>query len=149
MPQDDVCCCHPKHNKTRHSANRKEFLGLYLSPTTSTRCGLVTIYGDIDLGQHCPRLWFVVWRHQAITWIDTNISSKMPCGIYLRRYYHKKISWTYPVTYFGGNNSKRLQYLRVSIELNAQWTLSLQFNKSGCDRRPTMTMFTQPKLPKP
>ena len=30
-----------------------------------THCGLVTPYGDIDLGQHWVRSWLVVWRHQV------------------------------------------------------------------------------------
>ena len=41
-----------------------------------THCGLVMPYGDIYLGQH--------WWHQAITWIDVDLSSKVFCGIHLR-----------------------------------------------------------------
>ena len=29
-------------------------------------CGLVTLYGDIDLGQHWFTKWLVTWLHQAI-----------------------------------------------------------------------------------
>ena len=43
--------------------------GLY----SLTHCGLVTPYGDMELGQHCLRQWLVAWRHQAITW--TNVDS--------------------------------------------------------------------------
>ena len=41
-----------------------------------SHCGLVTPYGNMDLGQH--------WRRQAITWIDVDLSSKVFCGIHLR-----------------------------------------------------------------
>ena len=36
--------------------------------------GLVTPFGDIDLGQHCLRWWLVAWRHQAITWTNVDLS---------------------------------------------------------------------------
>ena len=38
-------------------------------------CGLVTPYGDLDLGQHWLRQWIVAWRHQAITWTNVDLSS--------------------------------------------------------------------------
>ena len=34
---------------------------------TLNHCGLVTPYGNMDLGQHWLRLWLVAWWHQAIT----------------------------------------------------------------------------------
>ena len=34
--------------------------------------GLVTPYGDIDLGPHWLRQWLVTWQHQAITWINVD-----------------------------------------------------------------------------
>ena len=40
-----------------------------------THCGLVTQYGDINLGQHWISLWLVAWRHQAITWTNVDLSS--------------------------------------------------------------------------
>ena len=40
-----------------------------------THYGLVTPYGDTDLGQHWLRLWLVAWRHQAITWTNVDLSS--------------------------------------------------------------------------
>ena len=43
-----------------------------------THWGLVTPYGDRDLGQHWLRQWLVAWRHQTITW--TNVQF---CGIHL------------------------------------------------------------------
>ena len=33
-----------------------------------TCCGLMSPYGDKDLGQHWLRWWLVAWCHQAITW---------------------------------------------------------------------------------
>ena len=38
----------------------------------STHWGLVTPYGDVDLGQHWLRYWLVAWRHQAITWTNVD-----------------------------------------------------------------------------
>ena len=40
-----------------------------------THFGLVTLYGDIELGQHWLRLWLVAWWHQAITWTNADLSS--------------------------------------------------------------------------
>ena len=40
-----------------------------------THCGLVTKYGDKDLGQHWPRQWRVAWRRQVITWSNVDVSS--------------------------------------------------------------------------
>ena len=44
----------------------------------------ITVYGDIDLGQHRLRLWLVAWRHQAITWTNVDLSSVRSSGIHLR-----------------------------------------------------------------
>ena len=46
--------------------------------------GLVTPFGDIDLGQHWLRWWLDAWRHQAITWNNVDLSSVRSCGIHLR-----------------------------------------------------------------
>ena len=35
----------------------------------------MTLYGNIDLGQHWSRKWLVAWRHQAITWTSADIIS--------------------------------------------------------------------------
>ena len=43
---------------------------VYICPLT--HCGLVTPYGDIDLGQHSSRQWLVAWQHQAITWTNVD-----------------------------------------------------------------------------
>ena len=48
-----------------------------------THCGLVTPYGDVELGQHWLRFWLVAWRHQAITW-TVDLSSVRSLGINLR-----------------------------------------------------------------
>ena len=40
-----------------------------------THCGLVTRYGDRDLGQHLLRLRLDTWQHQAITWTNVDWSS--------------------------------------------------------------------------
>ena len=49
-----------------------------------THWGLLTPYGDRDLGQHWFRLWLVAWRHQAITWTNVDWSSVKPNGIRIR-----------------------------------------------------------------
>ena len=49
-----------------------------------THCGLVTPYGDMELGQHWLRQWLVAWRHQAITWTNVDSSSVRCHGIHLR-----------------------------------------------------------------
>ena len=33
----------------------------------------VTPYGNTDLGE-VPKWWFVIWRHQAITWISAYLT---------------------------------------------------------------------------
>ena len=43
--------------------------------TQNPHWGLVTPYGGRDLGQHWFRLWLVDWRHEAITWINFDLSS--------------------------------------------------------------------------
>ena len=50
----------------------------------SLLCGLVAIYGYIDLEQHWLRWWFVAWRHHAITWTNVDSSLVIFCGIHLR-----------------------------------------------------------------
>ena len=61
-----------------------------LSGVWLTHCGLAVSYGDIDLDQHWLRSWCVAWKHQAITWINVDLSLKVFCGI------HKKCSWAVP-----------------------------------------------------
>ena len=53
-----------------------------------THCGLVTPYGNRDLGQHWLRWWFVAWRHQAITRTNVDLSSVTSKDIHL-----EEISW--------------------------------------------------------
>ena len=50
-----------------------------------THSGLVTPYGDIDLGQHWLRQWLVAWQHQAITRSNDDFSLRsLDCFIHLR-----------------------------------------------------------------
>ena len=47
--------------------------------------GLLAIYvGDINLRQHWPRQWFVVWPRQILTRTNVEFSSVKLCGIHLR-----------------------------------------------------------------
>ena len=48
-----------------------------------TLFGLVTPYGDINVGQHWFRYWLVAWRHQAIIWTNIDLSSVRSNGIHL------------------------------------------------------------------
>ena len=49
-----------------------------------THCGLVTPYGDTDLGQLWLRYWLVAWWHQAITWTNVDLSSLGSSDFHLR-----------------------------------------------------------------
>ena len=49
-----------------------------------THCGLVMPYGDIELGQHWIRWWFLAWQHQTITWTNVDLSSVRFSSIHLR-----------------------------------------------------------------
>ena len=50
-----------------------------------THCGLVTLYGDRDLGQHWLRQWLVAWRrHQSINWTNVDWSSVKSRDIHIR-----------------------------------------------------------------
>ena len=40
-----------------------------------THYSVVTPYVDINIGQHWLRWWLLAWRHQAITWINVDVSS--------------------------------------------------------------------------
>ena len=42
---------------------------------TLNHYGIVTPYGDRDLGQHWLRQWHVAWRYQGITWTNVDWSS--------------------------------------------------------------------------
>ena len=44
----------------------------YFDQLDFTRCGLVTTYGDIDLGQHWFKKCRVARQHQAITWSNVH-----------------------------------------------------------------------------
>ena len=49
-----------------------------------THWGLVTPYGNTDLGQHWLRYWLVAWWQQAITWTNVDLSSIRSSVIHLR-----------------------------------------------------------------
>ena len=45
--------------------------------------GLVTPYGNTDLGQHWLRQWLIAWQHLAITWTNVDLSSVEFSGIHV------------------------------------------------------------------
>ena len=49
-----------------------------------THWGLVTPYGNRELGQQWLRWWLVAWRHQAITSTNVDLSSVRSCGFHVR-----------------------------------------------------------------
>ena len=51
---------------------------------TLTHWGLVTPYGNRDLGQYWLRQWLVAWGHQVITWTNVDLSSVRLSDIHLR-----------------------------------------------------------------
>ena len=53
-----------------------------------THCGLVTPYGDIDLGQHWLKKSLVAWWNQAITWANVDFLLMGFRGIHLREISH-------------------------------------------------------------
>ena len=53
----------------KHSKYELQWLRLHL-----THWGLVTPFGEIDLGQLWLRKWLVALRHQAITWTNVDLS---------------------------------------------------------------------------
>ena len=38
-----------------------------------TQCSLVTLNGEIDLGDHWWKLWLIAWRYEAITWTNADL----------------------------------------------------------------------------
>ena len=57
---------------------------LVLCHNELTHCGIVTPYGDRDLGQQLFRWWLVAWRHQAITWINVEVSALRSSDVHLK-----------------------------------------------------------------
>ena len=51
---------------------------------THTIHGLVTPYGDRDMGQHWVRQWIAAWRHQTITRTNVDLSPLRSSGTNLR-----------------------------------------------------------------
>ena len=62
--------------KIRNTSNLRTYL---------THCGQMTLFGDIDLGQHWLRQWLSTWRHQAITWTKANFSLVRCYGIHMTK----------------------------------------------------------------
>ena len=59
-------------------------MGILYHVKALTHWGLVTPFGDIDLGQHWLMQWLVAWRHQAITWTNVDWSSVKSTDIHIR-----------------------------------------------------------------
>ena len=111
-----------------------------------THCGLMTPYGDGDLGQHWLRLWLVAWRHQAITWTNVDLPSVRSIGIHLSTILQEilqpsitKISWK--ITFW-----KFLWNLPGTNELSHQGDVSVMDGMLGSNEphwaaaRKTMTL---------
>ena len=49
----------------------------FVQASMLTHCRPVKQWGEIDLGQHCFRQWFVAWWHQTITRNNADLSSKV------------------------------------------------------------------------
>ena len=67
---------------------------------------LITPYGDLNLGQHWLRSWFVAWLHQAISWNIVDYSSN---------------GWG-TVIFFWGRFRKRY-FIRQPLNLNGIWLI--------------------------
>ena len=52
-------------------------------PRILTHFGLLMSHGNMNPGQHWCRWWLVAWWHQAITWTNVDLSSKVFYGIHL------------------------------------------------------------------
>ena len=72
-------------------------------------CGLVTSYGNINLGEQWFKQWLVAWWHQAITWANVDLSPMEFCGIYQRA-----ISCKFHAN-FMPNLYKKVMHTRMSI----------------------------------
>ena len=60
------------------------WLKFHHSVQAVTHCGLVTWYGDIDLGQHWFTQWLVAWHLQVLTGTNVDFSLARFHGIHLR-----------------------------------------------------------------
>ena len=67
-----------------HNQHLKNFIAISSHQCKLTHYGLVTPYGDRDLGQHWPRKWLVAWWHQSITWTNVNLPSTRSSCIHSR-----------------------------------------------------------------
>ena len=57
-----------------------------------TYYGLVTLYSDIDLGQHWLRQWLVAWQYQGITWTNVDLALARFNDICLRAIHKRYLS---------------------------------------------------------
>ena len=71
-------------NEAFSSYSWYKFIFYTVQIKVTTHCGLVTTYGDIELGKHWLGSWMVVQPHQAITWTNVDQSSAWSYGIPLR-----------------------------------------------------------------
>ena len=55
-----------------------------ISQLNLTHWGLVTPFGDRDLGQNWLSLWLLAWWHQTITWTNVDWSSLKSSDIHIR-----------------------------------------------------------------
>ena len=84
-------CCWPQFVMTHETCSTWSILPIFERDISgggtakcSNHCGLVTPYGDRDLGQHWLRCWLVAWWHQAITWTTVDWSSVKSSDIHIR-----------------------------------------------------------------
>ena len=52
-----------------------------------THCGIVTPYGEINIGQH----WLVAWRHKVIAWTNVGLSPMNSVSL-IRGQFHRHLS---------------------------------------------------------
>ena len=96
-----------------------------------TQCGLLTAYGDINLGQHWLRQWVVGWGHQAINWTNVDLTSVFVFFIHVRAILYKKLK------IFVLDMSLKITNLRLLPHLPCQW-----FNSNN-----SLPTYLQHKLP--
>ena len=85
-----------------------------------THWGLVTPYGDRELGLHWFRWLLVAWRHQATTWTTVDLSSVRSGDIYLMA-----ISQNIPQPSI---NEFSLKFAHVNFHSNLYWWYSYMIN---------------------
>ena len=66
--------CNKSHIKVKSNNKITE-----ITEPAVTHYGLVTPFNSTDLVQHWFMQWLVAWWHQAITWINTDLSKGVGC----------------------------------------------------------------------